>query len=141
MFGFHAHNNLGLARDNTAAALQAGVQWIDGSLLGIGLGGRNLDLADAVSLSFPTRPARAVMPLPASVNEWDFGVPPPGNEMDMYKLTGLKNFKMEWAMMMEQTIGRSATCEIIRSLPDQVMFQPDELKPFVNDRTWEKLTW
>ena len=141
MFGFHAHNNLGLARANTAASLKAGVQWIDGSLLGIGLGGRNLDLADAVSLALPTRPALSVRPLPVAVNEWDFGVPPPGDEMEMYKLTGLRNFKMEWAMMMEQAIGREETCDIIRTLPDQVMFHPDELKPFVNDRTWEKFRW
>lgn len=140
-FGFHAHNNLGLARENTAAALDSNVDWIDGSLLGIGLGGRNLHLADAAALALPLRTDLSAQPLPSSLSEWDFGVPPPGDEIDMYHLTGMKNFKMEWAMMMDQTIGRSATCDIIRTLPDVVMFQPEELKPFVNEDIWEKLTW
>lgn len=141
VFGFHAHNNLGLARENTLAALNAGVQWIDGSLLGIGLGGRNLDLADAVDLARPIRSDLNPAPLPDIVQETDFGVSPPGDEMDMYNLTGLKNFKMEWAMMMEETIGRENTCSIIRALPDMVMFRPEELKPFVHDEIWEKLRW
>jgi hypothetical protein len=61
--------------------------------------------------------------------------------MDMYMLTGQKNFKMEWAMMMDETIGREATCTIIRSLPDIVMFRPEELKAFVQEEIWNKLRW
>lgn len=141
VFGFHAHNNLGLARENTQAALSSGVQWIDGSLLGIGLGGRNLDLADAVDLALCFRANLTAVPLPDIVKETDFGVPPPGEEMDMYTLTGLKNFKMEWAMMMEESIGRDNTCDLIRRLPEVAMFRPEELKPFVEPETWEKLRW
>lgn len=141
VLGFHAHNNLGLACENTLAALEAGAQWIDGSLLGIGLGGRNLDLADAVDLALPFRSDLSAVPLPDTVRAFDFGVPPPGDEMDMYMLTGQKNFKMEWAMMMDEIIGREATCTIIQSLPDIVMFRPDELKPFVQEEIWNKLRW
>lgn len=130
-----------MARENTLAALKTGVRWIDGSLLGIGLGGRNLDLADAVEMAIPIRAGLNPAPLPDIVQETDFGVPPPGDEMEMYTLTGLKNFKMEWAMMMEETIGRDNTCSIIRTLPDMVMFRPEELKPFVDDQIWEKLRW
>jgi hypothetical protein len=79
--------------------------------------------------------------LPDNVHAFDFGVPPPGDEMDMYMLTGQKNFKMEWAMMMDETIGREATCTIIRSLPDIVMFRPEELKAFVHEEIWNKLRW
>jgi 4-hydroxy 2-oxovalerate aldolase len=39
--GFHAHNNLGLAIGNTLAALEAGADWVDGSLRGFGAGGGN----------------------------------------------------------------------------------------------------
>ncbi|RAQ94146.1 4-hydroxy-2-oxovalerate aldolase [Thermogemmatispora tikiterensis] len=39
--GFHAHNNLGLAIGNTLAALEAGVDQIDGSLRGLGAGAGN----------------------------------------------------------------------------------------------------
>jgi 4-hydroxy 2-oxovalerate aldolase len=141
VFGFHAHNNLGLACENTLAALGSGAQWIDGSLMGIGLGGRNLDLADAVDLALPFRSDICAVPLPDIVHTFDFGVPPPGDEMEMYKLTGEKNFKMEWAVMMEETIGREATCTIIRSLTDVVMFRPEELKPFVHEEIWNTLRW
>jgi 4-hydroxy 2-oxovalerate aldolase len=39
--GFHAHNNLGLAIGNTLAAVEAGVDVIDGSLRAMGAGGGN----------------------------------------------------------------------------------------------------
>ena len=39
--GFHAHNNLGLAIGNSLAAIEAGVDLVDGSLRGFGAGGGN----------------------------------------------------------------------------------------------------
>jgi 4-hydroxy 2-oxovalerate aldolase len=39
--GFHGHNNLGLAIGNTLAAIEAGVDIIDGSLRSMGAGGGN----------------------------------------------------------------------------------------------------
>lgn len=41
-FGFHAHDNLGLAQANTIAAMKAGVQYIDFTLSGMGKGIGNL---------------------------------------------------------------------------------------------------
>ncbi|KTC86281.1 4-hydroxy-2-oxovalerate aldolase [Legionella brunensis] len=41
-FGFHAHDNLGLAQANALAAIRAGVQYIDTSLAGMGKGIGNL---------------------------------------------------------------------------------------------------
>lgn len=40
--GLHAHNNLGLALANAIAAVEAGANWIDSSVLGMGKGPGNL---------------------------------------------------------------------------------------------------
>ena len=39
--GFHAHNNLGLAIGNSLAAVEAGCDYIDGTLIGLGAGAGN----------------------------------------------------------------------------------------------------
>jgi 4-hydroxy 2-oxovalerate aldolase len=39
--GFHAHNNLGLGIGNTLSALEAGADWVDGTLRGLGAGAGN----------------------------------------------------------------------------------------------------
>ena len=40
--GFHAHNNKGLALTNSLAALEAGVEWCDSTMMGMGRGAGNL---------------------------------------------------------------------------------------------------
>src|SRR5699024_715597 len=40
--GFHGHNNLETALTNTLAALKAGVEYVDGTILGMGRGAGNL---------------------------------------------------------------------------------------------------
>ena len=41
LVGFHAHNNLGLGIGNTLSALEAGADWVDGTLRGLGAGAGN----------------------------------------------------------------------------------------------------
>lgn len=48
--GFHGHNNLGMAIANTLAAIQAGADSVDASLLGMGRAGGNAQLEALVSL-------------------------------------------------------------------------------------------
>lgn len=42
--GFHAHNNLGRAISNCKAARASGVEWIDGTVLGMGRGAGNANI-------------------------------------------------------------------------------------------------
>ena len=42
--GFHAHNNLGLGFSNTLLAIDSGVQYVDGSITGMGRGCGNMKL-------------------------------------------------------------------------------------------------
>lgn len=42
--GFHAHNNMGLAVANSLAAVEAGAEYIDGTLRGLGAGSGNTQL-------------------------------------------------------------------------------------------------
>lgn len=140
-FGFHAHNNLGLAKENTLEALNWGVKWIDGSILGIGLGGRNLDIKDAFDLAYEKNQEKKKIHSNLQISEHELGISPPGSEKELFKLTGLKNFKMEWAVMMQKQLGQQKTMELIKVLPDEVLFQPEDLKPYLNEKYWNQLVW
>jgi 4-hydroxy 2-oxovalerate aldolase len=141
IWGYHAHNNLGLAEATTKAALDFGVEFIDGSILGIGLGGRNLDLNAALKLASIFRPELLAQITDYGVNELTLGVYPPGEELELYRLTGIKNFKMEWAMMMHECLGLEQACALVNQAPDYPMFNPDEFKSYVTETTWRKLRW
>jgi len=43
LVGFHGHNNKGKALDNTLEAIDIGVDWVDGTILGIGRGAGNTE--------------------------------------------------------------------------------------------------
>lgn len=65
-FGFHAHDNIGLAQTNTLAAINAGAQYVDFSLSGMGKGIGNLRteyfLAYLEALQVKKYKLEAVMP-------------------------------------------------------------------------------
>lgn len=46
--GFHGHNTLGLAVPNSLAACEAGADWVDASLLGVGRGSGNAKLESMI---------------------------------------------------------------------------------------------
>lgn len=139
--GYHAHNNLGLALKNTEAALHAGCQLIDGSLSGIGLGGRNLNLKLAVDTAKNYRGDLSDYKTEFDVSEELLGVPPPADEMVVYYLSGEKNIKMEWVQLMIEQLGIEVTSRILMKIPRCDLFHENELRPYIGEKNWEKLKW
>lgn len=139
--GYHAHNNLGLAKKNTEEAVQAGCEFIDGSLCGIGLGGRNLDLKDAFEIAKTYRNDLRVSPDDVAISEENLGIDASSNEKYVYQLSGERNIKMEWVQAMIEHLGTDLTSKIIKNIPRSVMFHHCELKPYIEDKYWEQIKW
>jgi 4-hydroxy 2-oxovalerate aldolase len=140
-FGFHAHNSLGLAVENTEMALDHGCESIDGSLFGIGLGGRNLDLREAIRLA---RVSRKDLPVPFMSNGLDesgLGVPPSKDEKAVFYLAAEKNIKMEWIALMIEQIGTKDTLKAIADVPWGTWFTHEEMKRFIDPIIWRRIIW
>ena len=60
--GFHGHNNIGLAQTNTLQAIDAGAQYIDASLNGLGKGGGNLVLENFIAYLYACKNKRYYLP-------------------------------------------------------------------------------
>ena len=65
--GFHAHNNLGSGLANAMTGLQHGAKIIDGTLLGTGKGGGNVDL---LALFFTLGQEASMAPLMWFLDKW-----------------------------------------------------------------------
>jgi 4-hydroxy 2-oxovalerate aldolase len=141
VFGFHAHNNLGLAAQNTIKAVENGCSLIDGSLFGIGLGGRNLDLYDAVQIAKMFGRDMPEIHLPLNFDEVNLGVQAPGKELPVYRLSGERNFKMEWVMLMIEQLGIEETARIVAKLPRKEWFSYNEVEHFIEPEIWRKIVW
>ena len=139
--GFHAHNNLGLARKNTQKAIDCGFTMIDGSLCGIGLGGRNLDLMDAVELLRMHRKDLPPTSMEFLIDEEALGVPKPGSEMGVFALSGERNLKMEWVAMMIEQLGLETASKLVASLPRRAWLDHRELEHEVDPKIWSRLLW
>jgi 4-hydroxy 2-oxovalerate aldolase len=139
--GFHAHNNLGLALANTRSALESGCSMIDGSLCGIGLGGRNLDLTDAIELAKEYRPTISNVLSRSDIDEMSLGVSAPGEELEMYAMSGERNLKMEWVMMMIDQLGIDGTRSTIQTLPKRSWLDHRELENWIPTEVWRRLVW
>jgi len=139
--GYHAHNNLGLAKENTEAAIESGCVLIDGSVSGIGLGGRNLNLKTAVEIAGEYRNDLPDHDTDYDVSELALGVAEPGEEMHLYYLSGEKNIKMEWVQLMIEQLGISTTTGILNKIPRCSLFDYNELKPHIEKKYWDLLQW
>lgn len=139
--GYHAHNNLGLAIKNTEEAINCGCSFIDGSICGIGLGGRNLNLKDALRIAGKQSYATHEDDIASEICEENLGVNPPADEMSLFTLSGERNIKMEWVQLMYEQLGLNATAQILQNIPYSNMFDYLELKPYIDNQTWQKIRW
>jgi 4-hydroxy 2-oxovalerate aldolase len=139
--GYHAHNNLGNAISNTEQALESGCEFIDGSIAGVGLGGRNLRLTDAIAIA--TRYREDLPPEPNSLctTEDAIGMPVPGEELSAYRLAAEKNIRQEWVEPMMRALGRRTTEAVIAALPKRCWFELEELEQLVPQKIWRKIAW
>ncbi|MBF2055457.1 MAG: hypothetical protein IGS03_18565 [Candidatus Sericytochromatia bacterium] len=140
--GYHAHDSLGLARANTAEALAAGCQWLDGSLDGVGLGGRNLQLADALELAarqrFDLQPDNAALKTRAS----DLGLSALTEaERPLYVSCAERNLRMEWVESLISTFGLARSQAMPDSLPRRNWFEIQELEAFIAPEDWRQIRW
>lgn len=139
--GYHAHNNLGLAIKNTEEAIKSGCSFIDGSICGIGLGGRNLNLKDAIQIAGKEKNSALLEKIAFEICEVNLGVNALGNEKNLFTLSGERNIKMEWVQLMLEQLGLEATTVIIQKIPNAKMFHHSELEQFIDKQYWEKLKW
>lgn len=129
--GYHAHDNLGLAVETSRAALQAGCQWLDGSIAGIGIGGRNLRLEDALHLASAYRSDLDPDPQAFQIAEYDLGLSAPGEDGPLYRLAGQRNIRQEWVGPLVARLGRARAWDVIESLPHKAWFDEAELESFI----------
>lgn len=141
LVGYHAHNNLGLALKNTEEALRSGCDMIDGSLSGIGLGGRNLDLKLAVKAARKYRNNLPDYDPKINESEEHLGVAKPADEMPVFYLSGERNIKMEWVQIMIEQLGVGTASEIIMKIPRCTLFHHYELKEYIEKKYWDQLIW
>jgi len=129
--GYHAHDSLGQAVETTRAALEAGCEWIDGSIAGIGIGGRNLTLEDALKFGSSFRSDLNPDPDAFLVTESDLGLKAPGEEMALYRAGGQRNIRQEWVEPLMTRFGPTMALTLINSLPKKAWFEESELEPFI----------
>jgi 4-hydroxy 2-oxovalerate aldolase len=139
--GYHAHDNLGLAIANTEAALAAGCSWIDASIAGVGLGGRNLSLASALVLARQQRTDLHPDPQALAAPPSAIGLLPAGDEMPLYRLCGQRNLRMEWVMPLVRTYGSEGAMALMHELPVRNWFETHELIPFLGEEEWQRILW
>jgi 4-hydroxy 2-oxovalerate aldolase len=139
--GFHAHDSLGLALANTHAARSAGCTYIDGSLFGVGLGGRNLDLLDALALAGDGAPTCEESRTYGSLTPFELGIPEGGPEQRIFRAAAMRNLKMEWVVTLLRDLGLQESHALIQSIPWGFWLNHEELEPFAEPKLWGRIQW
>lgn len=126
--GFHPHNNRGWAVANTREAMAAGCTWIDGSVAGMGLGGRNLRIEDALALA--GRPAVEGM---SQASETDWELPEASIPFEVYRLAGRANWPQAWADEYIADLGVQPVLEALREMPSKPWFFKSSVAPWMEN--------
>ena len=129
--GYHAHNNLGLAVETSHQAIRLGCELVDASIAGVGIGGRNLKLVDAVGLLKECKKPFCPNPRALEVTEDDLGLPGVGPELGLYQRSGQCNIRQEWIEPLVARLGNRATQHLLETLPRKAWFEQDELEPYI----------
>lgn len=106
--GFHGHDNIGFALENTMAAISAGCTMVDGTVGGVGLGGGNTrldELIDRVASMrmFPGKSKEVIQSVSALLSLVE-----PAGIMHLYKLSGEKNLEQEWVPIIQERFKENA---------------------------------
>lgn len=124
--GFHPHNNREWAVANSKEALLAGCTWLDGSVSGMGLGGRNLRLEDALCLA--DRPFSEAL---AKATESDWGLPPAAVPFELYRLAGRANWLQDWVDVFTAELGVGRVLDALRNMPSKPWFEASSVRPWL----------
>lgn len=124
--GFHPHNNRQWAAENSAEALAAGCTWLDGSVCGMGLGGRNLRLEEALRLA-----GRPFSPALLEAQDADWELPACTIPFELYRLAGRANWLQDWVDTFVDEMGVERTLEALREMPSKPWFELDSVRPWM----------
>ncbi|MCI5129049.1 MAG: hypothetical protein D3907_11245 [Candidatus Electrothrix sp. AUS3] len=114
-FGFHAHDNTGLAAANSLRALDAGCQLIDATVNGLGLGSGNTDLSHALDIVKKRCPDKQYN-IKALDTVSTLQVPIPKGKKNIYQLVGEKNFAQLWVDPLIERYGDD-TEQLLQGIP------------------------
>lgn len=124
--GFHPHNNRQWAVENSAEALAAGCTWLDGSVCGMGLGGRNLRLEEALRLA-----GRSFSPALLEAQDVDWELPACTIPFELYRLAGRANWPQDWVDTLIEELGVAPVQEALREMPSKRWFELASVRPWL----------
>jgi 4-hydroxy 2-oxovalerate aldolase len=129
--GFHGHNNMGLAIENSLLAVELGCSWIDGSIGGAGLGGGNASLQSLLE-TYTSRAEYDETYAQGTGLGKRLGLVKPLELQAEYRLAGLKNLEQEWVPPLAEQFG-SRLYDLLALLPRRRYHSLEDVAPLLGD--------
>lgn len=127
--GFHAHDNQKCAFENTKLAVDCGCEWIDGTIAGMGLGGRNLRLEDALAIS-----GRKVLDRLCAAKESDWLDSVEAVPKELYRLASKSNFPQDWVDTLLTMRTSDELMKLLPHIPRSRWMKLVQLKPWLEEK-------